>query len=167
MSRGVCILFNPLLDVNIIRWYASLDGRFIVVEVTISGRNFVIVSLYGPNVDDEDFFHKLLLKLNDYPIDSLIIGGDFNFVFNLQLDKQGGLLRTNFNARSKCLELISTFDLIDIWRERNPHKKISVGGQILLRVFAAGLIFFLFHAIWNHRLLIVFFHLAYNRTILL
>lgn len=70
------MLSYPSLDINIIRWYASFDGRLILAEVNISGRNFAIVCLYGPNADDKDFFHKILLKLNEYPTDSRIIGGD-------------------------------------------------------------------------------------------
>ncbi|KAJ8018114.1 hypothetical protein HOLleu_44073 [Holothuria leucospilota] len=49
--------------------------------------------------------------------------GDFNFVFNLSLDKQGGDSRTNFKARDECLQAMFEFDLIDVWRERNPLTK--------------------------------------------
>ncbi|KAJ8018451.1 hypothetical protein HOLleu_43552 [Holothuria leucospilota] len=52
-----------------------------------------------------------------------INAGDFNFVFNLELDKTGGNPRTNFKARETCLDLMATYDLIDIWREKNPCVK--------------------------------------------
>ncbi|KAJ8019198.1 hypothetical protein HOLleu_42370 [Holothuria leucospilota] len=51
------------------------------------------------------------------------MAGDFNFVFNLKLDKVGGQLRTNFKARDKCLSLMTVHNLIDIWREKNPFSK--------------------------------------------
>ncbi|KAJ8027348.1 hypothetical protein HOLleu_32474 [Holothuria leucospilota] len=50
-------------------------------------------------------------------------GGDFNLVMNLDLDKTGGLPRTNFRARSKLIEIMNRHDLIDIWRERNLQSK--------------------------------------------
>ena len=46
-----------------------------------------------------------------------------NYVFNLDLDKVGGRRSTNFKARGACLSLMSTFDLKDIWREKNPLTK--------------------------------------------
>ncbi|KAJ8025020.1 hypothetical protein HOLleu_35107 [Holothuria leucospilota] len=49
--------------------------------------------------------------------------GDFNFVFNLELDKKGGNSNTNFKARAECLALMTSHHLLDIWRERNPCLK--------------------------------------------
>ncbi|KAJ8047235.1 hypothetical protein HOLleu_06188 [Holothuria leucospilota] len=63
-----------------------------------------------------------------FKCDNMICGGDFNFVFNLDLDKEGGARRTNFNARKDCFTLMEKYDLIDIWRDRNPftwHSNIS------------------------------------------
>lgn len=40
-------------------------------------------------------------------------------VFNSDIDKQGGNPRKN----NMCLELMTTFNLVDIWRERNPCQK--------------------------------------------
>ncbi|KAJ8046856.1 hypothetical protein HOLleu_05680 [Holothuria leucospilota] len=51
------------------------------------------------------------------------MAGDFNFVFNLDLDKVGGLRKTSFKARDECLTLMTTFNLVDIWREKNPFLK--------------------------------------------
>lgn len=119
---GVCILFNPSLDVTIIQCLPSTNGRFVIAEVNTFDK--IIVCIYGPNLDSADFFQELLQILCNNSSDSIIMGGDFNFVLNLNLDKQGGNLRTNFNARSKCLEIMSTLDLIDIWRDKNPFQKI-------------------------------------------
>ncbi|KAJ8019199.1 hypothetical protein HOLleu_42371 [Holothuria leucospilota] len=47
------------------------------------------------------------------------LGGDLNFVFNLDLDKKGGNRRTNFKAREKCLDLMGAYDLVDVWRDKN------------------------------------------------
>lgn len=52
------------------------------------------------------------------------MGWRFNFVFNLDLDKVGGILRTNFNARDNCISIMQLHDLVDIWRERNPTTKL-------------------------------------------
>ena len=59
-------------------------------------------------------------KLMTFNYDALIIGGDFNFVFNLDRDTSGGNRYTNFNARDWCIEIMPGFDLVDVWREKNP-----------------------------------------------
>ncbi|KAJ8030403.1 hypothetical protein HOLleu_26824 [Holothuria leucospilota] len=59
--------------------------------------------------------------------------GDFNFVFDLNLDKMGGQQRTNFRARGDCLRLMATYNLVDIWRERHPMtKSFTWSSNILL-----------------------------------
>lgn len=69
------------------------------------------------------FFTSISNVLNNFQGDTIICGGDLNFVFNLDLDKIGGNKRTNFKAREKCLALMDSHNLIDIWRERNPFVK--------------------------------------------
>ena len=122
-SRGVCILFHPTLDFIIHRCEPCNNGRLLIIEATVKKKFLTLVCLYGPNNDDSNFFDSLLYKLCDYHWDSLFIGGDFNFVFNLDLDKAGGNPQTNFKARDKCLEVMSSLNVVDIWRERNPHQK--------------------------------------------
>lgn len=102
-----------------------------------------LVCIYGPNRDDPHFFSTFNDILNDFQCDKIIWAGDFNFVFNLDLDKVGGILRTNFNARDDCISIMQSHDLVDIWRERNPTTNYFLGLQILPPVFTAGLIFFL------------------------
>ncbi|KAJ8026972.1 hypothetical protein HOLleu_31964 [Holothuria leucospilota] len=73
------------------------------------------------------FLVDLQNYLHNFQGDTIIIGGNFNFVFNLDLDKVGGGRSISFKARKACLALMSTFDLIDIWREKNPLSKILHG----------------------------------------
>ncbi|KAJ8046854.1 hypothetical protein HOLleu_05676 [Holothuria leucospilota] len=50
-------------------------------------------------------------------------GGDFSFVFNFDLDKKNGVRHTNFKAREECLNLMTHYNLVDIWRNRHPLSK--------------------------------------------
>ena len=54
-----------------------------------------------------------------------ILGGDFNFYFNENLDKQSQ--RKNRRNNTRCKQLVAQFmlenDLIDIWRVLNPNDK--------------------------------------------
>ena len=47
----------------------------------------VLANIYGPNWDDSLFFSKLNSILPDLNSHQLILGGDFNCVLHVQLDK--------------------------------------------------------------------------------
>ena len=74
-----------------------------------------MATLYAPNVYDPRFFELFFDHLYDFECDEIIIGGDFNLVLNVDMDKKGGLARTH---------LKSQLDLVDAWRTINPdsHK---------------------------------------------
>lgn len=82
--------------------------RRIIVEAMLLQLVFTLVNLYDPSFDDPSFFSSINLKLANFNWECIVIGGDFNFVFNLEMDKEGGNPRTNFNAREKCKDLMWT-----------------------------------------------------------
>jgi len=60
----------------------------------------------------------------DLPIDTSIIwGGDFNFVRNLDLETSGGNPMLKTGSIEQLQILLEEFDLCDIWRIRNQDKK--------------------------------------------
>lgn len=85
-SKGVCILFNPSLHVQMVRTECHVDGRYVILDITIAGCTFTLVCLYGPNLDQPLFFNNFIHLLNTFHCQNIIFGGDFNFVFNLNLD---------------------------------------------------------------------------------
>lgn len=137
-SKGVAILFSPRLDFSISDSYSDQAGRYIIVDLLLGVTPLTLICCYGPNLDNPGFFKSVTSKLHDFSCQSIIWGGDFNFVFNLSIDKQGGQPRTNFNSREECLLGMSEHNLIDIWRERNPLTKAyswhSPSADILCRL---------------------------------
>lgn len=79
--------------------------------------------MYGPNLDNCGIFAKINEHLKKIAFDVLVWGGDFNLVWNIVLDKKGEQPRTNFNVRSEVGRCIQAYNLIDIWRDRNPKTK--------------------------------------------
>lgn len=120
-SCGVFILFKPSFNVNILKWHSHDLGRYIIADIAITDKIVTIVCIYGPNLDNPTFFINLFQTISVFTCDTLIIGGDFNFVFSLDIDKKGGQQRTNFRARNECISFMTGLSLIDIWRERNPR----------------------------------------------
>ena len=76
-------------------------------------------------------FDKLQQKLDNLVTGQnqrIIIGGDFNVVRDLDLDSSGGSPKEKESA--KVLENIClNYDLIDIWRIRNPDSKLFTWRQ--------------------------------------
>ena len=122
-SCGVCILFNPSLQFNILKSLSHNLGRFVILDICMRDQILTLLCIYGPNSDNPIFFRQLAESLHLFTCDNIIICGDFNFVFSLEWDKTGGQPRTNFKARDECLNIMTTYSLVDIWRDRNPMSK--------------------------------------------
>ena len=63
--------------------------------------------------DFEDFHDK-----------KVIFAGDFNLIFDKTLDSAGGSPLLKKHSLSEIIKLNETFNLCDIWRVRNPRKKL-------------------------------------------
>ena len=86
---GVAILFNNNFDLQLLRTYLDPNGRFIICDITAEKKCKTIATLYAPNDDDPNFFLNFFDHLNDFQCDEVIIGGDFNLVLDLDMDKKG------------------------------------------------------------------------------
>jgi hypothetical protein len=72
------------------------------------------------NKDDPKLFSDLFTILDSLPDYRLILGGDFNLVQDTAIDKKGGRGVTHKRARTELQTHVENFDLVDIWRSRNP-----------------------------------------------
>ncbi|KAL2085077.1 hypothetical protein ACEWY4_018397 [Coilia grayii] len=122
-SRGVAILVHKHLQFKCNKLYADDQGRVVILLSEIEGRPYIFVNLYAPNLDEPSFFGNLECKITeiqngrDYPI---IIGGDFNQVFDMYLDRS---CPSNSKQR-RSVEILNNIckdlGLVDIWRLLNP-----------------------------------------------
>ena len=107
-SKGVAILFGEQLDYSIVKKIIDQNGRFILVLCLLQGNTFLLINSYAPN--DEKNQVSLLLEICevifnlDCPVDtSFIRGGDFNFIFDIELEASGGnpkLVRSRLFGKS-------------------------------------------------------------------
>ena len=88
---------------------------------------FVFVNIYAPNKTSEQctFFEVIQTELDSLSIEAdcdIIIGGDFNVILDPEFDGLGG--KPKLKESVKVIEQIRlSFDLIDIWRVRNPNER--------------------------------------------
>ena len=120
---GVAILFNNNFDLQLLRTYLDPNGRFIICDITAEKKCMTIATLYAPNDDDPNFFLNFFDHLNDFQCDEVIIGGDFNLVLTLDMDKKGGLAKTHTESVKTLKNFCAQFDLLDAWRVLNPDTR--------------------------------------------
>ena len=69
------------------------------------------------------FFLDLCQNIENLPNETRIIGGDFNLVLNLELDKNGSRYRTNFKSKEIVNNWCEQKELVDIFRLQNPDSQ--------------------------------------------
>ena len=125
-SKGVLVLLAPGLNINMDQVKKDEDGRYVFIKGDILGHTLLLGSVYFPtreNVQRQvDFLDKIDNCISDLYSDnySLILGGDFNLILNEKLDYMGSarIFRSNFTKQ--LVVFLRKYDLIDIWRKRNP-----------------------------------------------
>ena len=58
-SRGVAILLRNTFQYKVKCVKVDDDGRICLLKITFDERDYIVASIYGPNVDDPNFFCKL------------------------------------------------------------------------------------------------------------
>lgn len=92
-------------------------GKMISIEINIENTKLNLMSIYAPNncTQREIFFTSILHLITPHTI----IGGDFNTSFS-QKDRYN-TMHCFDRAYYKLQDLLSTNDLIDLWRSRNAN----------------------------------------------
>lgn len=127
-GRGVMILLRPGLDIEISNTSTDNIGRLILLEATIQDTPFKFCNIYAPNNEENQIqFYQYLKKLLTQKIskeDKIIIGGDFNVIFNPALDRKANIPyqeSRKYNQIKSCIrELQLNLETHDVWRIKNP-----------------------------------------------
>ena len=117
-SKGVAILFGEQLDYSIVNENTDPGGRFIIVWCLLQGNNFLLINSYAPI--DEKSQVSFLLEICE---EIKNLDGDFNFVFDADLEASDGNPNLKVRSIETIQEIMLDLDLCDIWRIRNPEAK--------------------------------------------
>jgi hypothetical protein len=125
-SRGVCIAIKRKIFHEVIEIFKSEDQNIILMKVKIKGHLLVLGSIYGPNVNDVEFFRGLRRKVEDWNL-PYILGGDFNTVLDStvgagNLDREGGGRPPNPNNGREIREWIGNGDCFEPFRALYPEQ---------------------------------------------
>ncbi len=125
-SRGVGILIKKSLTHDILDTWGDAEDNFLVLKVRIREYTVILVSIYGPNNRDDDFFNRLTVCIRsagDFPV---IMGGDWNTVYSClplaaNIDVLNMSALPNPSNSKKIKDLCDTFKLTDPYRLLYPN----------------------------------------------
>lgn len=119
-ARGVMTLIHESVPFKIKNIIKDKRGRFLILQGFLLSEMLNITNVYGPNVDDSSFYNDLFLTLST--LSGLhMIAGDFNCTLNPEIDRSTGVDNSHNNCRATIHRFMRDFNLLDIWRERNPN----------------------------------------------
>ena len=122
-KAGVGILFNNSFNCQIHKVFSDPNGRFLICDIDADSKCLTVANIYAPNEDDPNFFQAFFDHLSNFKCGEIIIGGDFNLVFDVEKDKRGGLARTHKNALKVIRDFSENLGLSDVWRLLNPEAR--------------------------------------------
>ena len=123
-SRGVMILFNPKLAALVDNIEIDKNGRYLLLQISISDTAFQLCNIYSPNnnSDQKNFFSSIADVLRKRSEPNIIIGGDFNCALTPR-DKLGGTaVERKNNVISEITKLCDLLKLSDVWRYQHPDE---------------------------------------------
>ena len=129
-SKGVLILIDSKLDIEIISTNIDLNGRYVIINCIIQGQKIVLGNVYFPTRQNETDQVQFLNILSDklYKDNagefSFILGGDFNVIRDKNLDYMGqSSLKKQSKFSIELEDFMNRFRMIDIWRSKHKDKK--------------------------------------------
>ena len=119
-------LIREGIDFPVKRVTADPNGRYIVLQCYINDDKLILMNVYCPNTETEQvtFLEKLdevIDELSITVLDEVIMGGDWNLTWELNLDKCGGNYDLKRKSKSKLKAIMTKLSLNDVWRIKNPN----------------------------------------------
>ena len=113
-SRGVAILVKRGVECEVENEHRDERGNILSVKLNIAGLEFVLITLYGPNRDDPNFYGKLEKIVNENSEYPTVLCGDWNLVINQAIDTRGYIRENNIKSRNKVTQMIESLEVLDI-----------------------------------------------------
>ena len=128
-SCAVLIAVYSNLNIYVKNKVHGNDGRVLILDATINGSDYFLINFYNTNTEREQLttiknLNNLLKDFEDFHDKKVIFAGDFNLIFDRNLESAGGNPLLKKHSLSEIIKLNENLNLCDIWRVRNPHKKL-------------------------------------------
>ena len=120
-SKGVAILAKRRLKFDFLGGWSDDTGRISIAKIRFEGKMIALVSVYAPNMLDKEFYGLLTRTILDLTDFKLIVGADFNAVWDHRVDRSTATeSREQAQASSELRSWAGHAGLADVWRLLNP-----------------------------------------------
>ena len=110
-ARRVMVLIKPGFDAKVTDSHSDNIGRLLMADMVIQDTKFELINIYAPNSEDNQInFYKHLgrqIRAKDLSDTHVLLGGDFNFIFDPEMDRKGGVPINETRKRAEILACIS------------------------------------------------------------
>ncbi|KAJ1109002.1 hypothetical protein NDU88_006372 [Pleurodeles waltl] len=118
-ARGVAIIIRKGLQWRTREIIIDPNGRYVLLSVTLLDRACRLVAVYGPNVDDPEFFLEVWRLVESLGAGAVIWGGDFNVVLDAKLDRESVARVQHVSSARSLAAVMNIGALVDLWRQRH------------------------------------------------
>ena len=127
-STGVAILFSKNSPFKVLKESKDTSGRILILETAIGDEKFLLINCYNANTEKDplDVLNPLMSMLDGHDVDGdckTILGGDFNLIFDTNLDCSGGNPSLKKHSIALLIKILDRLNLCDIFRVRFPQLK--------------------------------------------
>jgi len=105
-ARGAAIIITKNILFEPAHIIEDVSGRYVIVSGLLQNLSVVLVSIYAPNWDYDQFFINLFAKIPNSDNHHILIGGDFNLAQDTILDRSSSKL-INLSNAAKVVFLIA------------------------------------------------------------
>ena len=122
-SCGVGILLRDHSRFKNCSFRCDSDGRIVTFDCTFQKQDFRFLSVYVPTDGSQriEFFQNFDRHLVTRR--RIIMGGDFNCMFDLDKDKLGGNSTLGSTGVPHLKKLLTRFSLVDVWRKQHTNDR--------------------------------------------
>ena len=126
--RGTLIAFGKDMDYKLKEHKNDGNGRLQICSILIEGKKFLLVNVYNNNTENKQIetikkLDEMMHSIEEILDHEIIIGGDFNFILDKDLDALGGNPKLKLKSIAELTRLKQKYNLCDIYRIRNPNTK--------------------------------------------
>ena len=124
MAIGICGNF----DYKVEKELSDPNGRYLLMKINIGNSKFALINIYNENneIDQVRLLQQVDEQIEQLDVDSetnMVLGGDFNFYFDKNLEAIGGNPQTKLKSLAAFLKIKEKYDLCDIWRIKHKKEK--------------------------------------------
>jgi exonuclease III len=124
-KRGVGLLLNNKLDPKVLRRKDDINENYLLLEVELNKKVYILGAIYGPNNVDVEFFNDLTRDLLSLGNQRVVLAGDWNCTpsseeVGINLDVLNMRSLPNRRHSELIQELCNQFDLLDPFRFKYP-----------------------------------------------